>query len=212
VKLKSLLILFLFFLEINAYSQTLLGSQVDYLQIDTSKYEVRLVVFTDCRDSVFQLDSHGSFKINPNNAALRVNLSPTLKSIQNLSNYHDSVSSCSTGDSILGILEYVYIDTVDFNTTFSSMKDSSIILFEFKSNLMLVGTNLCITGNKRPTYNWADLYQQSDGGMFTHSPTFSFGLNQALFTSSILKGNNKTDSLSYALTPPLKSETSTLSY
>ncbi len=191
-------------LGFTAHSQVLYGSQIDYKQLDTFKYEVRLIVYADCRDSSFSLDSNNQFYVHPNNRSSKRSLSPTLVSVQSNTPFHDTVSVCSYSTSLFRILQYTYLDTVDFNTTFSSLKNDSLILFEFYTKKMKIGDNISMGGAYRQSTNFAELYLQYNvqGGYFSTDAALQAGINHDLFLNNLVDVNNGKDSVIYAFYSP----------
>lgn len=115
-------------------AQIVLGSQVDYRQLDTFSYEVRFQVYADCRSSAFGLDSSSNMFVSGDTT---FSLSPSLVSIKDISTYHGTISHCGASDTVLGILQYTYLDTVNFNTDYINLKSDSTIHFEFRTNKIL---------------------------------------------------------------------------
>ena len=214
MKAKLLILFIVFLFSKGTSAQTLYGSQIDYRLIDSFKYEVRLLVFNDCTKSAFQLGTHGTLKIKSSFSSTGGSaLNPTLTEIKDISNYHDTVASCSSGGSLFGVHQYTYIDTVDFNTTYISMKTASLIVFEFASNYMKVGNNVCYGSSLRPTVNYATLYLQSQVQVvrFANTPTMLKGINQPIFDNHHATPNNG-DSVSYSFTCPLRTLSISVGY
>ena len=187
------------FLAVQGKSQTVLGSQVDYKQIDSFQYQVRFQVCSDCTDSTFQLDSQSYVQVSGDSMTIR--LSPSLVKVSDVSNYHDTISHCGAGDSLFGVLQYTYQDTIDFNTSFISLKSDSAIRFEFVTNKMLIGnTVMCGTSDTlRTSYNYAELLLQENvlGTYFRSDPQFFTGQNQMAKSNFLAAINNGVDSVSY---------------
>ena len=198
--IKSFVLIFLILLvggELKA--QLVLGSQVDYEYLDSFKYEVRLIVYTDCRDSSFQLDSNSTFKISTSGVN-GTNLSPTLVQIKNISNYHDTISSCASSDTLFGVEEYTFLDTVDFNSTYSSIKNSTHIYFLFATNKRAIGDAISVSGTTRNSLNYALLKLQSNfqSRKFASSPLFIQNKYVPFYTNHLSKINNGRDSVEYS--------------
>lgn len=202
--IRFLLISFLtVLLSFTANSQVLYGSQIDYKQLDTFKYEVRLVVYADCRHAAFQVDSNSYFQMKGNSGTVK--LSAGLISVKNISNYHDTITSCDSGNNHLGILQYTFIDTVNFNTTYSSFKNDSLILFEFLNNKTWKGTNvMCGSSDTiRKSRNFAELslYYKAKGTQFSSDAVFLYEAGVEFYTNFSATYNNGIDSINYSIRP-----------
>jgi hypothetical protein len=186
-----------------AHSQVLYGSQIDYKQLDMFKYEVRLIVYADCRHAAFQVDSNSYFRMRGDNGTVK--LTTLLTSVKNISNYHDTITSCDSGNNRFGILQYTFKDTVDFNTTYSSFKNDSLILFEFLNNKTWKGTNvMCGSSDTiRESRNFAELnlYYNAKGSQFSSDAVFFYFTNQDIAISFIAPPNNGIDSMDYLISP-----------
>lgn len=198
MKLKWILIL-LVFCSVEASAQVVMGSQVDFKQLDTFQYQVRFQVYTDCRKGTFQLDSNSYVQVAGDTI---LPLNPTLIQVEDVSNYHDTISHCGSSDSLLGVLQYTYIDTVDFNTTYLTLKSDSNIRFEFYTHRMMIGnTIMCGTSDTlRTSYNFAELHLQKDvpGTYFRVAPQFFTGQYEPHRGNFLAAVNNGLDSVSYA--------------
>jgi hypothetical protein len=183
-------------------AQTILGSQIDYLRIDSFQYEIRYQIFTDCRDSAFQLDSDSYCTIWSANAG-ETALSPSLVAVRDISNYHDTITHCGTSDTVIGILQYTYLDTVNFNITYSSYKSDTLVRFTFHTDKMWIGTNIMCgtTAKYRTSYNYAEINPTLDGvgTHFRNDPQFFTPNNNGIHSSFNAAINNGFDSVSYSL-------------
>ncbi len=211
MKAKTAILLTLLLFSFGSYAQRLLGSQVDYHRLDTAhKYEVRLLVYADCRYASFQLDSHAVFSIKGNSSAVDT-LHSKLQGVKNISNYHDSISSCGSGDSILGILQYTYLDTVDFNAAYSGLMNQTV-RFQFQATGRMQGSTNCGSLSvNRNTYNWAEVkpWLNPEGGFFNTEAVFLYYKNTGIYTNFMVSSNN--DSVSFGLMHPHTSSTSQVS-
>jgi hypothetical protein len=196
----SFVFLLLFILKSSA--QIVLGSQVDYRQLDTFSYEVRFQVYADCRSSAFGLDSSSNMFVSGDTT---LSLSPSLVSIKDISTYHDTISHCGASDTVLGILQYTYLDTVNFNTDYIYLKPDSTIRFEFRTNKMLIGnTIMCGTSDTiRTSYNYAELSLQQNvrGTYFKNEPLFLTSPDQVTHSHFLAAANNGLDNVTYGWGP-----------
>jgi|GEM_PF-2731752 len=194
---NSILIVFLSLIAFSGNAQKVLGSQIDYIRIDSFTYQVRLMVYSDCRDSAFQLDTNSYFLLRDTGSSTL--LAPTLTAIRDISTYNDTITPCV--DSLMGIVANTYIDTIDFKDSFSAYKSSEDIWFEFHTDRMLVGSNVMCgsTDTFRKSRNYAYIKLQSwpRGTQFYNDPLFLVASNAPVFTAHLATPNNGMDSVTY---------------
>ncbi|MFY0644478.1 MAG: hypothetical protein JXR19_08430 [Bacteroidia bacterium] len=206
MKYKTLLTIWLLSLSSALFATHTKGGYITYKPIGSTKIEVSYAFYRDCNGLAF--NTPGNCKIECKDSGFSTNLSLTLKSITDVSNYHDSVSTCSpqnTTNAGPGVERLVYTATVDFTLSQFS-RYATCCKIQFTSSLCC-RSNSINSGPSGNFYNYTEVDLCKVSGNYSPQvyaePSTISCCNQPFYYSDGILDIIDHDSLSFHWAKPL---------